>query len=422
MNNTGTRRKGRMAVPVWLVKRAAPWLLLLWAAGWIGSNVVGERLYQAELDKLELGPGSIGSPADGSVPEVTSLKEMESNDRFVLVNQETIDQNSWESIIGGKIGDTYYDKITLEDGSVLAAKTNYEAETSQTLWDPSNEDFTNQEVAIVVTYPIGTLRPWPEGAQEDAAAADWLTYRGGYLDMLGDQDAPLPSRAEICSHAGMQAMKLILVLEIAGLFLWRKLIQRPSVPKNDIERWILGTYAIWAKFFGQFNSRGSMLLLRYPPLIGGRPMDRGSRKITREVLADDWDIKSREDLLDTVEYMSEGPGFEDCCSKNDLAWELCRSTQLLGMGYIAGWLTREEMTERSCVVAQIIQEEFDSWEDLCQNYLEAFTYWAQQEDLPQGMINNRWNIYEEIKKLKNSPYQLPWDFCLAACGHGQKLF
>ena len=73
-----------------------------------------------------------------------------------------------------------------------------------------------------------------------------------------------------------------------------------STPQNDQERWILGSYAIWAQFFGQFDYKGRLCAPNTtdsPLYIGGRPKDEDSRKRTIKVLKRDWDIKNRDELL-----------------------------------------------------------------------------------------------------------------------------
>ena len=51
--------------------------------GLLGSSVVGPGIYRAKAGRLELSPGSVGSKADGSVPEVTMFSQMEATKSFV---------------------------------------------------------------------------------------------------------------------------------------------------------------------------------------------------------------------------------------------------------------------------------------------------------------------------------------------------
>lgn len=380
--------------------------------GAVGSLVVAPALYQKEAGQVDVSPGSIGSMADGSVPVVTTLKEMEGGEPFVLRNEEFGD---WTRSTGEMIGETYYNKITLEDGTVLAAKIRFEAET---------EEFVREEGALkadyehtVVTYPIGVMRPWPQEEQELAEAAGWITYKDGYADMEGDFGVELPDLEKMKTDWSLKMLAAGLVAGLAAttavdLFMGRK-EGRASTPQTEQEMWILGTYANWAQNFGQLNYKGRLTspnTVASPLYLGGRPKDEDSKKLTIKVLKKDWGIKTREDLLDTVEYMSKGSGFWDCTTQSGRAWELCRSTQLLGMGYIAGWLTKKEMLERSSVVGNIIQRVFGGWEELSESYLEAYTDWRVQVSGQQAeaAIVMRRQIQQNLNNRKDSPYRLPW--------------
>lgn len=389
--------------------------------GFVGASVIGPGIYKSRMSELDLSPGSVGSRADGSVPVVSTLEEIEQGKKFVLKNEEFGD---WTKNSGNLIGDIYYSKIPLEDGTVIAARINFEAEDTEYVQEDGSISLnTDHEI---VTYPVGVLRPWPnETDPEEARAADWITYTDGYLDMEGDFGRELPELEEIKEDIMLIALAAGLVFGLAATTVidlrCRKKEELASTPQNDQERWILGTYAIWAQFFGQLNYKGKLASPDsvYSPLyLGGKPKDEDSRKFTVKVLKRDWDIKNREDLLETVEYMSRGTGFWDCETQSDRAWELCRSTQLLGMGYIAGWLTKEELTKRSSVVGNIIQRTFADWEELNQSYLEAYARWRSQAspDNDGTAVAMRRRIYQNLCSRKDSPYRLPWMLPLGTDG------
>lgn len=389
--------------------------------GIFGTAVVGPGIYRSRMRELDLSPGSVGSRADGSVPVVTTLAEMEEGERFVLKNEEFGD---WSKNSGNLIGGIYYSRIPLKDGTVIAARINFEAEDKEYLKEEGS--FSLNSDHEMVTYPVGIWRPWPnETDQEEARAADWITYTDGYLDMEGDFGRELPDLGKIREDAMLAALAAGLVFALAAttvidLYCTRK-EERASTPQNDQERWILGTYAIWAQFFGQLNYKGKLVSpnsVHSPLYLGGKPKDEDSRKFTIKVLRKDWDIKNREDLLETVEYMSRGTGFWDCDTQSDRAWELCRSTQLLGMGFIAGWLTKEELTKRSSVVGNIIQRTFADWAEMNESYLEAYTRWRTQTS-PDGdgtAVAMRRRIYQNLCSRKDSPYRLPWMLPLGTDG------
>lgn len=388
--------------------------------GFVGSSVIGPGIYQSRMSQLDLAPGSVGSRGDESVPVVSTLEEMEQGGKFVLRNEEFGD---WTKNSGNLIEDTYYNKIPLKDGTVIAARINLEAEDTEIVTgEPLQLNFDHE----IVTYPVGILRPWPsEEALREAKAADWITYKKGYLDMEGDFGKELPDLEKIKENAMLSMLAAGLVSGLAVCVIidlhYKKKEALDSTPQTDQERWILGTYAIWAQFFGQLNYKGKLTHPNTPhsPLyLGGKPKDGDSRKFTIKVLKRDWDIKNREDLLETVEYMSRGTGFWDCKTQYDRAWELCRSTQLLGMGYIAGWLTREELTERSSVVGNIIQRTFEDWQELAQSYLEAYARWRARmaPDGDGSAVRMRNQIYQNLCNRKDSPYRLPWMLPLGTDG------
>ena len=110
--------------------------------------------------------------------------------------------------------------------------------------------------------------------------------------------------------------------------------------------------------------------------------------------------------------MSEGPGYQNCDSQAGLAWELCRSMQLLGCAYLIGWCSREECVRRSCAVGRIMQKDFQSWEELCQGFLDGFSAWrlsGGQSPSDLAAVQQRADIYWTIRRRTDSPYNLPWN-------------
>ena len=393
-------------------------LACILAGSVIGAGVVGPMRYQAQMDALDLSPGSVGSAADHSAPEVSTLAEMQANERFILVNEEFGD---WQRSTGAMVGDTYYNKITLTDGTILAARINFDSEQTEYIQDGNTEITLWSDDHVLVTYPIGTLRPWPEGVEQAAAAADWFTYKDGYVDMEGDFGIEPPDKDSIVRDAQLKGsaigMAAGILLVLVMMFRGDKKERNASTPKNDLERWILGTYANWAQFFHQLNYKGKLTepdTVHSPLYFGGKRKDNDGKKFTIETLKDSWDIKNLQDLLETVDYMSRGPGLQNCTTQADRAWELCRSTQLLGMAYIAGWLSREDMVERSCTVCRTIQSTFQGWEELTQSYLDGCIQWTLQSGLPMSRADMRRSIHDNLCRRADSPYRLPWDLQLDA--------
>ena len=110
---------------------------------------------------------------------------------------------------------------------------------------------------------------------------------------------------------------LLMAAAVAAVgYRWTKGRNRDISPRNEVEKWIFGTYANWAQYnaqLGEKNPDGSFPIERpdttsSPFYIGGRPQGRGERKYYLDMLDSPWDIHSKRDLLETVEYMSRGPG------------------------------------------------------------------------------------------------------------------
>ena len=202
--------------------------------------------------------------------------------------------------------------------------------------------------------------------------------------------------------------------------------RRMALPRNDLERWILGTYANFALYYGnvpeRMEEKGPMKFLSHranrdavwtynpntPLYLGGRPRDEENQKMAAQDLKDSWNINGLQGLLDVVEYMSAGEGLAQCGDQAGRAWQLCRSAQLLGLAYLAGWLSREEMVSRSCLVGKTIQGTFRDWEEMNDSYMAGYERWARRNRLSQGMIQARQRIQRDLQSRKDSPYRLPW--------------
>lgn len=77
------------------------------------------------------------------------------------------------------------------------------------------------------------------------------------------------------------------------------------------------------------------------------------------------------DFYDAMLYMNEK------CGENGIdAWDYCRIMQISGSCYYAGLLTLEECLDIQLATAQVIQDEFDSWETMNNSYLRGYSYWS----------------------------------------------
>lgn len=209
---------------------------------------------------------------------------------------------------------------------------------------------------------------------------------------------------------------LIFLLVVILLFVHHTLRKRDQdlSPQNDTEKWIFGTYANWALYNCEYIP-GNNLIPNYdtaPILLGGRRGPYNSpeqRQYFLNMLDSPWDIHSKRELLETVEYMSVGPGFQHCQTQADRAWELCRCTQLLAIAFRLGWISRGEMVKRSCQVGKIIQRTFSGWQEMSESFLNRCLQWMEDPSLGADM---RRAIHKSLWTRPDSPFNLPWDLPL----------
>ena len=348
----------------------------------------------------DLGPGGVGGEVQADTPVARSIAEMETLDHFAVHAVQT----AWDDQEGFHLLDAYYRVVTLDSGERIAMRYHIEADR----YEPEKDSWTS---------PIGVWRPWELTDQERAILAredPELTTVDHYADMLGNRESAL--KRSVFSIYFITAATLVVLGALMALqaLLKKREKDRQEItrPKNDLELWLMGTYAIWAQFYAGLFPGGEDAARKGPFYIGARPRTPEMVEAMKGTLDESWDITSYEDLLDTVEYMSVGPGFQNCVDQAGRAWELCRSMQLLGCAYLVEWCGREEMVRRSCAVGKIIQNTFQSWDELCQGFLDGFAAWRLSGGLdPEAAreyVQQRADIYWAIKGRKDSPYNLPW--------------
>lgn len=218
----------------------------------------------------------------------------------------------------------------------------------------------------------------------------------------------------ITARTGLPGLLLVFAVLVLGIsHTIRKRDQNLS-PKNDTEKWIFGTYANWALYNCEYI-QDDRLTPNYedtPILLGGRLGPYHSpeqRQYFLNMLDSPWDIHSKRELLETVAYMSKGPGFRKCLTQADRAWELCRCTQLLAIAFRLGWISRSEMVRRSCQVGKIIQQTFSGWQEMSESFLSRCLLWMED---PSPGADQRRAVHQALWLRPDSPYNLLWDFPL----------
>lgn len=180
-------------------------------------------------------------------------------------------------------------------------------------------------------------------------------------------------------------------------FLGKKDTLGVTEPANDTERWFTATYAIWSAWAWKNGD------WRY--FSGIKETNKEKEESLRTTLSRDWDITDRETLLDMVTWLlsKEEEGVP-------AAWDLCRACQILGMSYVAGYIKRKELVNKSVEVGRIMQQYYHSWDELYESYMRGYRAWRKtQGGNVQKAIAEREAIYDELWKHPYGPCSIKWD-------------
>lgn len=183
---------------------------------------------------------------------------------------------------------------------------------------------------------------------------------------------------------------------IFDLFGNKKDITAESTPQNDAERWIRGIYAIWSEY-----CNGSYLY------IGGFQKTRSNVRMVRGVLSRDWLITNREGGLDMVPFIIADEEKLHVIERKS-AFNFCCALNIYARMYVGGHITREEAMYLSKEIGRTIQKHYSSWDNFCQSYIEG-------TKLESGIASDTAQfieIYERLKSLPDSPYQIDWNTVL----------
>lgn len=377
-------------------------LVLLAIVCRIVVGTLTETAWERYAQWKDLPPQSVGTMAQADTPRAHSIAEMETLDLFA-VEQVQEDWDDTEYIHVGRYN-TAYKILTLDSGERVACQVNldgYEYEPAANRW----------------TSPVGQWVPW-ELDETERANIEWQDVGLATLDYYVDMDGGARDAAHAQFQmwfpwAGTVGLWVLVVVVILFIRLLLRPVREANRPRNDVERWLVGTHAIWGQSIAQVNriipGKGPL-----PIRFGGLPRTPFAKWELRMTLRNAWDIANYQQLLETVEYMSRGPGFQDDMSQSAKAWQLSRCTALLGAAMVLGWASRKELVERSREIGKQIQAHFSSWEELAMGFLEDYARWCTSEggDNVQSKIRNRVDAYYMLQNWANSPYRLPWNLNL----------
>jgi hypothetical protein len=166
--------------------------------------------------------------------------------------------------------------------------------------------------------------------------------------------------------------------------------------------------------------------------------DRNARIARTGILPESWDIHSKDELIATIERMTDGghsKSFEQTydliSSLTDLgyekmlepmsaaekdrmaltktlgdkwgtqrikAWDWFRMIHLVGWGYIAGYLELQEAYDYMDPIIDRLRGTFSSWNEAADNYMDGFAWWSQTDvSKPGTEYQRRLEVYEAIK-------------------------
>lgn len=112
---------------------------------------------------------------------------------------------------------------------------------------------------------------------------------------------------------------------------------------------------------------------------------------------------STEDAEYVKEYYLHLRNVNDICQDNGIdGWDYCRMMQISGNSYFAGFITLEECLSIQLAVAQAIQSQFDSWQELNDSYYYGYSYWAYGS----YMVSFRKDAYDRLAAEEDSPWKV----------------
>ena len=117
-------------------------------------------------------------------------------------------------------------------------------------------------------------------------------------------------------------------------------------------------------------------------------------------------IKDNTQALNEVRVVKEY--YNKLGDKSIIGWDYSRYICLCRWGYHVGYLSEDEAWEMIMEAARLLQERFDSWEDLGNNYMIGRLFWSPKQ------VEEDEDIYEDafmrLMDMKSSPWNLyAWD-------------
>lgn len=103
--------------------------------------------------------------------------------------------------------------------------------------------------------------------------------------------------------------------------------------------------------------------------------------------------------------------YKELGEKSLFGWDYSRYICLCRWGYLIGYISEEEAWAKIMPVARMLQNKFDSWKDLGQNYIIGRQFWSYKQTETKGYLYE--DAYQRLLDMPSSPWnEYPWDMDL----------
>ena len=184
-------------------------------------------------------------------------------------------------------------------------------------------------------------------------------------------------------------------------------LENVTAPQDDVERWVIATYAMWSEYYSEGNWQ----------YIAGSPVKEENAANMLLMLSRDWEINNKDDLMETLVFLTALYEDEEDVELEDIetgGWDLCRACQILGMAFVGGIISRDEMMDISLMVCGLMQYYYPSWMHLYDSYLKGYKEWRlsegdEEDEEALEAVEAREQICRRLLIMPNGPCSIPWD-------------
>lgn len=122
--------------------------------------------------------------------------------------------------------------------------------------------------------------------------------------------------------------------------------------------------------------------LDHDSLLGMDEVEDEYRQSVVEMFDDCWGIKTRDDLVKSLNWLfNEGHrkdyGEDEGDADDIIAWDLCRVINNARFGHMIGLLTETEAWDWITKSAKAMEHKFSSWDAFAENFLRGRSYWNE---------------------------------------------